>query len=103
MALKRLSEFLFGFLPPSWFLAAAGNTENISKQSLKLAVCILPVKFPVARKLDSHPFAAGESRRISSNLAEKLKCNHQKGAPFHLLKGFINFKKFSVPPGACSL
>lgn len=82
MALKRLSEFLFGFFPPPWFLAAAGNTENISKQSLKLAVCILPVKFPVAHKLDSHPFAAGEGRRISSGSAEISDAASRKGLAF---------------------
>lgn len=73
MALKKLSEFLFGlvvffFFSPSWFLAAAGNTENISKQSSELAVCILPMKFPVAHKLDTHLHAAREGRCISRAL-----------------------------------
>lgn len=79
MALKRLSEFLFGFFP---LLAAAGNTENISKQSLKLAVCILPVKFPVAHKLDSHPFAAGEGRRVSRKSAEISDAASREGLSF---------------------
>lgn len=75
------------FSPPtSWFLAAAGNTANISKQSLKLALCVLPVEFPVAHKLVSHPFAAGGGRHIRGKRSSKLGCSQQEGAQFHLLK-----------------
>lgn len=63
------------FFPSSWFLSAAGNTENISKQSLKLAVCILPVKFPVAHKLDSHPCLPGKADAFAE-LGRALGCSH---------------------------
>lgn len=85
--------------PPSLFLAAAGNTENISKQSSKLAACILPVKFPGAHKLDSHPRAAREGRRIS-RARQRSWLQPPERAGIHLLKALLIKKRaFFLAPG----
>lgn len=87
------TEFLFGwFFSLSWFLTAAGNTENISKQSLKLAVCILPVKFPAAHKLGSYPFTARGGRGTSNSSAEVSNAASRKGS-VSPARGFSNLKR----------
>lgn len=68
MALRRLSELLFGFVLPLSFLQQQ-ETRNISKQSLQLTVCVLLVKLPMAHKLGSCPLTTGACSHVSSDLS----------------------------------